>query len=133
MDINEIRLKNYRELLLRFRRMEEEQGLVGERGLLRRFGEFTRVSPRFLSHVNNGRKNIGDDTARAFEAAFKLPHGWVDHDHVTGPMLGGRGEKEFIELALMLYRQSPIDAQAALMRFMADRLSLDKQPAKRAK
>lgn len=55
MDINEIRMRNYRDLLLKFRGMPENERLP-DHGMLKRFAEFTGVSPRYYSHINNGRK-----------------------------------------------------------------------------
>jgi hypothetical protein len=121
LDVEEIRLRNYKVLLRQFREREEEKG-EPERGVLARFGAFAEVSPRYLSHVNNGRKHLGADVCRRFERAFRLPHGWMDHDHLGGPGPGSRAEREFLELALKLYRESPVEAQGVLLRYMAGRI-----------
>lgn len=121
MDVNEIRLRNYKVLLAQFRDRGLDRG-EPERGVLNRFGEFSGVSPRYLSHVNNGRKQLGGDVCRRIEEAFRLPHGWMDNDHLGGPGAGTRSEREFLELALKLFRESPVDAQSVLLRYMADRM-----------
>lgn len=121
MDINEIRLRNYKTLMQQFRNRELDKG-EPERGLLNRFGGHTGVSPRYLSHVNNGRKHLGADTCRRMEQSFKLPHGWMDQDHLGGIGTGTRAEREYLELALKLFRESPLEAQAVLLRYMGDRM-----------
>ena len=120
MDINGIRLRNYRVLLLEFR-ARPDQAALPEHGLLTRFAAAAGVSPRYLSHINNGRKNIGDTVARQLESGFALPHGWMDNDH--DPELTDEGpEKEFLNAARQLYRESPLEAQAMLMRYMMERM-----------
>lgn len=121
MDVNDTRIQNYKTLMAQFRDRELDRG-EPERGLLNRFGEFTGVSPRYLSHVNNGRKHLGADTCRRIEQAFRLPHGWMDHDHLGGPSPGTRAEREYLELALKLFRESPVEAQGVLLRYMSDRM-----------
>jgi hypothetical protein len=121
MDINQIRFQNYRTLMAQFRAAELDRG-EPERGLLNRFGKRTGISPRYLSHVNNARKHLGGDTCRRMEQSFKLPHGWMDHDHLAGPASSTRAEREYIELALKLFRESPVEAQAVLLRYMGDRM-----------
>lgn len=123
MDINQVRLQNYRVLIEQFKNKEAARG-EPERGYLNRFGAFVGISPRYLSHINNGRKNVGDATARQIEHAFKLPHGWMDHDHLAGPVAGSKAEREYVELALRLFRESPLDAQSVLLRYMSDRLMM---------
>lgn len=122
MDVTEIRLRNYRTLFEQFKLRDEREHGGAVRGTLRRFGEFIGINGRYLSHVSNGRRTIGNDTARKLELAFNLPHGWVDQDHVGGTQLQSNAEREFIELALRLFRASPIEAQSVLLRFAADRL-----------
>jgi hypothetical protein len=121
MDINEIRMRNYKLLMQQYRTIELDRG-EPERGLLNRFGEFTGVSPRYLSHVNNGRKHLGPETCRRIEQAFKLPHGWMDQDHLGSPAPGTRAEREYLELALKLFRESPLEAQSVLLRYMGERM-----------
>ncbi|MEN9885505.1 MAG: hypothetical protein RL758_83 [Pseudomonadota bacterium] len=121
MDVNEIRMRNYTILMQQFRTRELDSG-EPERGLLNRFGEFTGVSPRYLSHVNNSRKHLGPETCRRMEQAFKLPHGWMDHDHLGSPAPGTRAEREYLELALKLFRESPLEAQSVLLRYMGERM-----------
>jgi hypothetical protein len=56
------------------------------------------------------------------EGAFRLPHGWMDHDHLGSPAPGTRAEREYLELALKLFRESPLEAQGVLLRYMSDRM-----------
>lgn len=120
-DVSQIRLRNYKVLMLRFREKESERG-EPERGLLNRFGQFVEISPRYLSHVNNGRKAIGAQTARQIETAFGLPLGWMDHDHMAGPAPSSRAEREYLEMALRLFRQSPVEAQSLLLKYVTERM-----------
>lgn len=132
MDVNEVRSRNYKALMQQFRNRELDRG-EPERGLLNRFGEYTGVSPRYLSHVNNERKHLGAETCRRMEKAFRLPHGWMDHDHLGGsPAPGTRAEREYLELALKLFRESPVDAQAVLLRYMSDRMLAASEPKNEA-
>jgi hypothetical protein len=119
--INEIRKRNYDALLLQFRQKEIQAG-EPDRGFLNRFGAFVGISPRYLSHINNARKQIGSDTARKIELAFKLPHGWMDQDHLGGVSASDRTEREFVELALRLFRESPLEAQSMLLKYAGDRM-----------
>lgn len=117
-NINDIRFANYRTLFAQFEERDKEEGNQ-HRGLLNRFGEYVKVSPRYLSHVNARRKHLGPRTTAAIEAAFELPEHWMDTDH-SRP--AGSAELEFTRLALQLYRESPTEAQALMMNYMADKL-----------
>jgi hypothetical protein len=123
MDIAEIRLRNYKALKLLFRDRPDQQGKP-QHGLLVRFSEAAGVNARYLSHIENGRKNIGDKLAREMEAGLGLEFGWMDHDHEVGAVqqAASPAEREFLELAQRLFRHSPVEAQALLMRYMADRV-----------
>ncbi len=117
MDINEIRMRNYLNLQVQFKMRPENKGLP-DHGMLKRFAAFTDVSPRYYSHINNGRKNIGDKTARAIEKAFALEHGWFDRNHDENLNSVSTAESEFLSMALDLYRKSPVKLQALLMQYM---------------
>lgn len=121
MDANEIRKANYDALYRDFCEKEAREGLP-PRGSLNRFGDFTGINPRYLSHIKGGRKQIGADIARQLEQAFGKPHGWLDRDHVGGVDSNTRAEREFLALALRLFRVSPLEAQSVLVNFAAERL-----------
>ena len=118
--INSTRLRNYKSLLVQFRSRPDQAGLP-EHGLLTRFANHAGVSVRYLSHINNGRKNIGEAVSRQLEAGMELPEGWMDaqHDGANGM---STAELDFSETALELFRESPADAQAMLMRYMLERI-----------
>jgi hypothetical protein len=117
MDIHDIREQNYKLLFVAFaNKMRDEQGT--DRGALDRFGKFTDTSPRYLSHVNMGRKKLGDEVCRKFEQAHRLPRGWMDHNHAQP---AGDAEQEAVKTFVNLYRAAPLEVQALLMRYMADR------------
>lgn len=121
VSIHDIRFANYRTLMRQFEEAGANEGLPS-RGSLNRFGDFVGISARYLSHINNRRKNIGDATCRAIETAFKLPTSWMDTDHSRGTDPANEPEAEFTRFALQLYRESPTEAQALMMRYMADKL-----------
>jgi transcriptional regulator with XRE-family HTH domain len=77
-DIKKIRLENLNFL---YDRMVEQFPNEPEHGMLRRFGQRVGVSPAYLSHLRNDRKNVGHATARKIEAAFRLEEGWMDSSH----------------------------------------------------
>lgn len=77
MDNTGIRLRNYRALLCEFKARPGEKGLSNH-GMLTRFAKAGAVNVRYLSHINSGRKNIGDTFARQLERGFGKPHGWLD-------------------------------------------------------
>ena len=77
IEITAIRMQRFEELRQEFADLPQEHEL-SEHGRLRRFGEFTGLSDRYLSHIVNGRKNIGHQTARALETAFRKPANWMD-------------------------------------------------------
>lgn len=117
MDIHNIREQNYKLLFIAFaNKMNDEEGT--RRGALDRFGKFTDTSPRYLSHVNMGRKQLGDDVCRRFEEAHRLPHGWMDVSHT---MPAGTEEEQIVATFVTLYRAAPLEVTALLMRYMADR------------
>jgi len=77
-DIKSIRLENLNWLM---RKLREEHPHGTEHGMLSRFSEKVGVSAAYLSHIRNGRKNVGHATARSIERGFRLPENWMDQDH----------------------------------------------------
>ena len=122
MEISEIRMRNYKSLLLMFRDRPDQAGLP-EHGLFTRFADKAGVSARYLSHINNDRKNIGTATARRMEAGFGLPVGWMDNDHEGNSDTLTAAEREHVATSLKLFRESPVEAQAVLMQYMMGRLN----------
>jgi hypothetical protein len=116
-----IRLQNYKRLLLAFRDRPDQQRLP-KHGLLTRFAaEAGLRSARYLSHVNNGRKNIGDELARQLERGMGRPEGWLDNEHADpGPYVPAGSEEHFLEMARAVFQRSPVQAQAALLQVMAN-------------
>ncbi|AWI53187.1 hypothetical protein DEH84_06900 [Aquabacterium olei] len=117
MDIHQIRLINYRNLLLQFANSPDEAAR-SDYGRIARFAAKAGVNPRYLSHINNGRKNLGDDLCREMERGLGLSHGWMDHNHELGPApVDGDDaeERKFLATALELYRRSPVQVQQTLL------------------
>lgn len=121
MDIHAIRLQNFRALFLRFANSPDEAGKP-EYGRFKRFCEAGNLNTRYVSHVSNGRKNIGTELCRTIERGFDLPHGWMDqrHDQEAASQAASEDERDFIELALRLYRENPLRTQRALTRLVLD-------------
>lgn len=108
--IQETRYRNMVALYKRFCAMHPNEP---ERGMLRRFGQYVGVNPRYLSHIRNGRKAIGHNIARKFEVAFGKPESWMDVSH--GEIEGAtNGEHEYLMRALIAHRINPAAAEAAL-------------------
>lgn len=80
MNIFDIRKENYRRLQAEFRLLPQEQKLP-RHGELGRFGEFTKVKARFLTHINSGIKRLGPVSCHKMEMAFKKTPGWMDEEH----------------------------------------------------
>lgn len=122
-DIKRIRYQNYRSLFDEFkqqtwRRYPDQP----EKGMLKLFSEKVGLSPRFLSHINNDRKAIGHGTARRIERGMKVPHGWLDQDHERN-RAASIDEQQFLEGALSVYRASPVQAQAEMIRWLTEKIS----------
>jgi transcriptional regulator with XRE-family HTH domain len=138
MDVSEIRRRNYEFLYEQFKKAERleaasasESGgapaddspdrAASDHGMLKRFAEKLGISQAYMSHINTGYKPIGARMARKFEEALSLPDGWMDqlHDEAS---TRSPDEEAFIAAALELYRESPTDAQAALLKAFAQKL-----------
>ena len=129
MDINEIRLKNYKLLRKKFIQEGVDNG-EPERGAIKRLAIKTGVSAAYLSHISNRIKNIGDNTARALEESFNLPHGWLDVDHASGNDPESSSERQYVALALDMFRRNPLLAQTELIKMARVMLDADKKGKK---
>ncbi|MFN3886114.1 MAG: hypothetical protein ACK4MG_04075 [Aquabacterium sp.] len=110
MDIRQIRLANYRDLLTAFANSPEEAG-ASDYGRLKRFAVKAGVSDRMLSHINNGRGNLGSDLCRRMEQGLGLPSGWMDQVHGVNDSAGVTEEEQsYLELALQMFRANPLRA-----------------------
>jgi len=138
MNIFDIRKENYRRLQAEFRLLPQEQRYP-EHGALGRFGKFTGVAARYLTHINSGIKRLGDASCQKMEVAFKKPPGWMDEDHgnivesrstsgvakqnpatLIPPQFGLMTEEEFLSrLRSRLDGASPIEVSRILDYFIA--------------
>jgi len=114
-NIHQVRMAKYRQLQEEFAGSENERN-EPEHGRLHRFGAFTGISERYLSHINNGRKNIGDETARKLEKAFRKPANWMD-TATAAP--SDPGEAIIISLALQAWKIDPLATHKALLSVVA--------------
>ncbi|MBT4075690.1 MAG: hypothetical protein HOB14_13180 [Gammaproteobacteria bacterium] len=72
MENKEIRLHNFKTLLIKFKTNKE-------------FSDAIDMDPSQVSQIKNGYNNIGDSLARQFENQFNKTKGWMDtlHDDYT--------------------------------------------------
>lgn len=103
MNSTQIRFTNFLALFKEFRDANPE---LPDRGMLKLFAEKLELSDRYLSHVKNGRKPIGSNTARHIEAKTGKPSGWMDVPH-QGNVAINENEQWFMDSAMLLYRQNP--------------------------
>jgi hypothetical protein len=92
-----------------FQKRPDQRGLP-EHGLITRFATFASLNPRYLSHINNGRKNIGVSLARKIELAFSKPHGWFDKLHESDDSAESSEDEQF--MLTLFYRACKVDAEA---------------------
>ncbi len=119
-ELNEIRLANTLKLFEVFKDAIAP-GSHDLRGLDRRFAINLGISPSYWAQIKSPQrlKGIGRNLARQFERAMRMPEGWLDleYDHETpvpprSPAeyhvtVATVEEKEFVEAALELFRNSP--------------------------
>ena len=97
------------------------------KGMLKAFAEQMGMSDRYLSHVKCNRKPVGHTVARKIEAGCGKPVGWmdVDHDALANSLAVGaksQREREFVQMAMEIYKANPEGAQAAMTRMLIDML-----------
>lgn len=120
--IYEIRKQNFNWLFEQYKdSLWRDDPTVPNRGMLMRFAERIGENPRYLSHVINDRRNIGEELARSMERALHLPEFWMDQDH-TGINPVTPDEREFVDSALRLFRKNASEAQSALLKAIAEKL-----------
>jgi hypothetical protein len=124
MDTAQIRHQNFLALFKAFR---DQHSNLPDRGMLKLFAEKLELSDRYLSHIKNNRKNIGANIARKIEQRLKLPHGWMDNLHSNTVRPDGSAESQFVQTALSLYRENPVEAQAMMLEFLQKRLTPTKR------
>lgn len=114
MDIFEIRMENFKTQFEAFKSREARKG-VPEYGSLKRFCDKADLSPRYMSHVINGRKNIGEDVARRIEVGFRLAHGWMDNFHGESEAAQPNDEEFLHSLLQSAYQLDPTGTKEALL------------------
>jgi len=123
MNITTTRLLNYKALMIRFRDRKDQEGLPAH-GMLKRFAEEVCISPRYLTHINSGFKNIGHKTARQLEKGSGEDEGWLDVDHMPRAAIRSvesDAKADFLAMASELFEQSPVEVQALMIRYLIDR------------
>ncbi len=123
----EIRFNNYVILVNSFKEDEIASGMV-ERGSLKRFGNHCGISPFYLSHINNLRKQIGSNLARTFEKAFNKPVGWMDvaqQDNSIAVIAERTERDEMQDIFFRAYDAYPKEFYAAMNKFLIEKISGD--------
>jgi len=122
MSINEIRLRNFKELKDQFLKKEASEG-IPEKGSQKRFAEFVGISPAYVSNILHGSRIIGTNMAREIEGRFKCPKGWMDTDHLSGTIIMDKMAHEFGKQAMKLYQRWPEEVRALLMNFAIEKMT----------
>ena len=106
---HETRFERYQQLRREFA-SEEAQSGVSSVGSQARFAQRIGVSPKYLGHVQNGRRQIGDALARKMEVAFAKPENWMDTPRANS-IRSNRSELQVI-IAELAEEAASIDAVA---------------------
>ncbi len=126
-ELNEIRLANTLKLFESYKEITAP-GSPDLRGLDRGFATNLGISPSYWAQIKSPQrlKGIGKNLARQFEKKFYMPAGWLDEVHDANAPIPLRDppeykvtvstleEKEFLEAALELFRNSPTLARDRL-------------------
>ena len=110
IDSKTIRMVNYQTLMHEFSNRADQKGL-SDHGFLKRFADHGGLSVRYLSHINNGRKPIGDQVARQMELGFDKPAGWLDREQ---ELVESGGEKK-MAVSRRLFNQAMMRSPDATM------------------
>lgn len=121
-NVSEVRRENMEALFVRFKewlwvRFQKEP----ERGMQSRFANLVNTTPAYISHVRNGRKEIGHGLARDIEAGMRslgpefadVVGGWLDNDHSRKPAMSAEVES-LMESVVTCYNISPPETQRAI-------------------
>lgn len=128
MDIFGIRMRNYEVQFVEFG-ARQDQRCLPKHGQLVRFAQASGTSGRYLSHINNRRKRIGDALARQLELGLGLPSGYMDNvhekqgedDNESCDRPVGDAERKFVGNAIRLFRDNPLGVQEALLDYATRR------------
>ena len=118
MDVSDIRSRNFKDLYAKFK---QDHADLPDHGMIKAFAEHLGMSQAYLSHLHTLRKNIGARTARKIEAQLSLPAGYMDSLHTNKAFNASAAEKEYLHTALALYRASPVEAQAMMLKAVMNR------------
>ncbi len=129
MDINDIRITNYQQLLNEFRGRSDQLG-KSDHGLIKRFAEHAGLSAQYLSHINSGRKQIGDVVARKMESGCSKVYGWLDEFHGSESEGVNPAERAFVSKVTQLYRKYPQEMHDLVESFMLNKLLASDIPPK---
>lgn len=119
---SEIRRENMETLFLRFKewvwaRFPDEP----ERGMMARFASVAGMSAQYLSHIRNGRKEIGHKRARDMENGLSnlghefgdVVNGWLDNDQSRGASMSAEAES-LVQSLMKCYELNPLETQRTM-------------------
>ncbi|HDR9065512.1 TPA: hypothetical protein ACU967_002270 [Burkholderia contaminans] len=123
--IKQIRRENFLFLFEQFKeRVRQTLPSEKDRGMLKRFSEQLGISDKFVSHINTGRKPIGDRAAQKIEEALSLPRGWMDETHAEeaidalSPL-----KQEVVAMVVELLKSGSEEGAAEVMRLVREKMT----------
>jgi hypothetical protein len=123
--VKEVRKQNFDFLFEQFKaKVREAWPNEPERGMLKRFAEQLSISEAFVSHINTGRKPIGDRTAMKIEDALKLQRGWMDESHdESGVEDLSPMKQEVVAMVVELLKSGSEEGAAEVMRLIREKMT----------
>lgn len=101
---------------IRAANLDRAIGSPGKHGRIADFARAHNLNPAYISHVLNGRKNLGEDLARVYEEMLGLPKYGLDEDGSEKSNASGLrpDQAELVER----YESLPPEAQKAFLVFL---------------
>ncbi|WP_175795941.1 hypothetical protein [Burkholderia anthina] len=123
--IKQIRRENFLFLFEQFKeRVRQTLPSEPDRGMLKRFAEQLGISDKFVSHINTGRKPIGDKSAQKIEAAMGLPRGWMDEAHSEESVESlSPLKQEVVAMVVELLKSGSEEGAAEVMKLVREKMS----------
>lgn len=118
-DIYEIRHENLMILWDRF----IDENRIPRHGAIKLYSERLGMSQRYLAHLIARRKRIGVETARSVEKALRIQDCWMDHQHATVATPGIEEEREFMDVAVALFKATPPRERREMIMSLRKRLA----------
>ncbi|SIT50474.1 hypothetical protein BN2476_830045 [Paraburkholderia piptadeniae] len=123
--VKEIRRENFLFLFEQFKeRVRQTLPSEPDRGMLKRFAEQLDISDKFVSHINTGRKPIGDKTAMKIEDSMGLPRGWMDETHSEESVENlSPLKQEVVAMVVELLKSGSEEGAAEVMKIVREKMT----------